>query len=537
MLETPSSIGRYEIVREIGRGAMGVVYEARDPALGRTIALKVIQKSLTGEEGQVFEERFLAEAKIAAGLQHPGIVVVYDLGRDAATGNLYIALELLRGRTLAQIAADGPLDWREVLRLVAKVARALHHAHTQGVVHRDIKPANVFVLPSGETKVVDFGIARLESARQRLTTTGEFIGTPLYTAPEQARVEEVDARADIFSLASVAYMLLTGRPAFWAPTVPAIVHRVVYEKPVPPSRLAPGIPPDVEHVLLRALAKDPALRHPTAEAFAGDLEDVLGDRPPRHTDEAAWQAAAAAPPAGIGGDELVVVEEPDSPLAALVADVPAPAGSWETAPSLGPPTATRTFPRPAPPAGRARGRGRLMWVGALVLAALGLFYVTFLAEGLRRRPAAGPASSAAPGPAPSAAPSPTASAVASPAAPLLGSLGALLPEALSPSARLRIDFDHPLRRGILRVFVDDRQVLEERLSGQKRKKALVFEMHEGSLQNELAVSAGVHEVKVEVRWDDNVKIERIVGAFRAGATRTLEASLGRLRKDLKLEWK
>ncbi|HSD65368.1 MAG TPA: serine/threonine-protein kinase, partial [Vicinamibacteria bacterium] len=283
MAEHASTIGRYEIVREIGRGAMGVVYEARDPVLDRTVALKVIQPSPAGDEARVFEERFLGEARIAAALQHPGIVVVHDVGRDPASGALFIALELLRGETLADLGSKGPLDWHEVLRIVDQVARALHHAHVHGVVHRDIKPANVVVLPSGEVKVTDFGIARLETARARLTTTGEFVGTPLYTAPEQAKTEEVDGRADVFSLASVAYTLLTGRAAFYAPTIPGIVHRVVYEEPEPLSRHVRDVPADVERVLSRALAKDPALRYPTAQAFAEDAEDVLAGRPPRHT--------------------------------------------------------------------------------------------------------------------------------------------------------------------------------------------------------------------------------------------------------------
>ena len=179
------------------------------------------------------------------------------------------------------------------MRIVGQVARALGFAHARGVVHRDIKPANVIVLPSGEAKVTDFGIAQLENARQRLTSTGEFIGTPLYTAPEQARVEDVDGRADVFSLASVAYTLLAGRPPFMAPNIPGIVHRVVYEEPEPLSRFVPELPLDVERVMARAMAKDPAARYPTAEAFAEDAEDVVAGQPPRN----------------VRGDDLVVVEE------------------------------------------------------------------------------------------------------------------------------------------------------------------------------------------------------------------------------------
>ena len=506
MAGSASTIGRFEILHEIGRGAMGVVYEARDPVLDRTVALKVIQPSAQGEAARDFEERFLAEARIAAALHHPGIVVVHDVGRDPSTGALFIALELLRGETLADLGARGPVEWRTVLRLVAQVARALHHAHQAGVVHRDVKPANVIALPSGEVKVMDFGIARLESAAHRLTTTGEFIGTPLYTAPEQAMTEEVDGRADVFSLASVAYTLLTGRAAFLAPTIPGIVHRVVYDDPDPPSRFVPGLPGHVERILSRALAKSPEERYPTAEAFAEDAEDVLAGELPRHA----------------AGDEFVVVEEPESPLAVLLANVPQappePPGAGATRTSL-------------PPARAPRERRGLILAGAA--AGLGLLAL------LLWRPGRDPAPEARPLP-PVGAPSPTPTPTpAAPPTPTPASAAVAPPSSLPKQepGRLRIDFDHPLRSGTLRVFVDDTLALEERLSGQQKKKALVFKRHEGSFRDELEVPAGRHEVRVEVRWDDNVKTERVVGNFRPGATRRLEASLGRIRRDLNLEWK
>jgi serine/threonine-protein kinase len=503
-LATFDTIGRYEVLREIGRGAMGVVYEARDPVLDRTVALKVIQAAAEGDALRAHEERFLAEARIAAALQHPGIVVVHDVGRDPATGALFIALELLRGATLADLAASGPLEWRRVMRIVAQVARALGHAHRHGVVHRDIKPANVIVLPSGEVKVTDFGIARLESARQHITSTGEFIGTPLYTAPEQARVEDVDGRADVFSLASVAYTLLTGRPPFLASSVPGIVHRVVYEEPEPPSRLVPDLPPDVERVLARALAKDPDLRYAMADAFAEDADDVLAGAPPRHA----------------GGDDLVIDEHGLEPSARVAAPwsraaTPLPA-------ALTPAVAdTRTV---APPVRSRPSRVRFLSAAAVVLGLVAL--LLWLprrppepSEATRRAGA-----DAAPTPAP--APPPGAS-----------SNGPIASPGPAEPARLRIDFDHPLRRGRLRVFVDDELTLEEPLRGQQRKKALVFKLHEGSLREELDITPGLHEVRVEVAWDENVRVERTVGAFRAGVTRRLEANLGRIRRDLSLEWR
>jgi serine/threonine-protein kinase len=498
---TPETIGRFEILREIGRGAMGVVYEARDPDLGRTVAVKVIQSVAETEELAGFEERFLDEAKIAAALQHPGIVVVHEVGRDSDTNALFIALELLRGETLAELSRAGKVEWRRVMRIVAQVARALHYAHTQGVVHRDIKPANVIVLPTGEAKVTDFGIARFEAVRGRLTSTGQFIGTPLYTAPEQARVEDVDGRADVFSLASVAYTLLTGQAAFAAPTVPGIVHRVVYEDPEAPSTMVRGLPADVEHVLARALAKDPAMRYATAEAFAEDAEDLLAGAPPRH----------------VLGEELVVVD--DDPAARHTMHSPGFAHAASAAPTGGllPEEAndTRTS---LPPVKRPPLKRRGLRVPVVVSALAVVLLVALFLSAPRK-----------PGPVQEPAPPKTAAPVAVAASPPAAR------ESVAP-ARLRIDFDHPLRRGRLKVFVDDKLTLDERLTGQQKKAALVFKVHEGSFREELDVAPGLHEVRIEVTWDDQKKLAGIVGNFRGGATRRLDASLGRMRRELTLEW-
>src|SRR5438128_4204206 len=244
-LRDTAHIGRYEIRKELGRGMMGVVYEVHDPALGRTIALKTIRFAVgTVKERAEYERRFLAEARIAARLSHPGIVVVHDVGRDAENGILFIALEHLHGQTLGQMCAEGRPGWREALRIVARVAEALDYAHAQRVVHRDIKPANIMVLASGQPKIMDFGIAQLEVGHH--TATGQFLGTPLYMAPEQALGQPVDGRTDVFSLGSVAYTLLTGRPPFEAPNVPGVLTRVAYQEPKPMSELVGGLPVGVE---------------------------------------------------------------------------------------------------------------------------------------------------------------------------------------------------------------------------------------------------------------------------------------------------
>jgi serine/threonine protein kinase len=509
-LATSSTIGRYEIVRELGHGAMGVVYEAHDPVLDRTVALKVIRPAAEADELEGYEERFLHEARIAAQLQHPGIVVVHDVGRDDASGALFIALELLRGKTLAELAREGQVEWKRVMQIVGQVARALGFAHARGVVHRDIKPANVIVLPSGEAKVTDFGIAQLENARQRLTSTGEFIGTPLYTAPEQARVEDVDGRADVFSLASVSYTLLAGRPPFMAPSIPGIVHRVVYEDPEPLSRFVPDLPQDVERVMARAMAKDPAARYATAEAFAEDAEDVAAGQPPRHA----------------RGDDLVVVA--DSP--GTVRFQGGPLASALTPPSLPLSEGANDTKTTAPLARRHAHRGdpkpsRSRLVAAAVVVALLIAIFVWIPKS-QPRPKSGSSTEASAQPAArTSAPAPAAATSAVQAS------GAVEP------AKLGIDFEHPLRRGRLKVFVDDELILDQRLSGQEAKKAVVFTVHEGTFRDELDVAPGLHEVRIEVAWDDNTRVERIVGNFRSGASRKLEASLGRLKRDLKLDWK
>jgi serine/threonine-protein kinase len=264
---------------------MGVVYEAQDPMLHRRVALKAIRLAFSISEHARghYEKRFAAEARAAAGLSHPGIVVVHDVGRDEKTDTLYIALEYLEGRTLEDLAAGGARqDWREALRLIARTAEALHHAHARGIVHRDIKPANVMVLPSGQPKVMDFGIARLPASE--LTVAGDLFGTPSYMSPEQAAGEVADARSDIFSLGCVLYQLLTGKKAFDAPALPVILLRVREEDPPPPSRSVKGLPPEVDAVVARAMAKSRDERYPDALELAQDLDDILAGRPPRHTE-------------------------------------------------------------------------------------------------------------------------------------------------------------------------------------------------------------------------------------------------------------
>ena len=262
---------------ELGRGAMGVVYEAFDPVLAppRGPQDDPPRPPLDTAQAHLFEERFLVEARIAARLQHPGIVVVHDVGRDEATGILYIALELLRGRTLQQILNDGPLAWPDALRLVARVAQALDHAHGEGIIHRDIKPANVMVLPSGEPKIMDFGIARVENAgatSRCRASSSEPRSTPRPSRPS--------ARPSTHAATSSPWGPSPTRPSSDGPpsarsSIPQIVHKVVKVDPPPPSTQVEGLPRVIDGVLARAMAKSPDARYATAADFAQELEALL----------------------------------------------------------------------------------------------------------------------------------------------------------------------------------------------------------------------------------------------------------------------
>jgi serine/threonine protein kinase len=510
------TIGRYELLREIGHGTMGVVYEARDPLLERPVAVKMIQIAFatSAEEFATFQQRFFAEARIAARLSHPGIVVVHDVGRDAETGELYIAMEHLEGRTLSEILRPAvALPWREALRITGRIAEALHYAHVNGVVHRDMKPANIMVGASGEPKIMDFGIAKTETARIKLTLAGQALGTPLYASPEQALGGPVDGRSDLFSLGAIAYSLLTGRAAFAAGNIAGVVARVIGSDPVAPSSLAPDLPPDVDRLIARALAKDPAARYQDGAAMAGDIADLLAGSPPRHLDGA--EPDLRPPP--LGRDTLSMpgrvhrALDLDAEFAALVEPVVAPAPQPSVSTSAGSQPGVRVAAQPALP------RTALPWLG-LALATLAV--VGALAAARSPEPSGPPAS----GP------------VAHPAAETTSAHAAETPAAAREPGRLSIRFERPPRSAGVRVWVDRDLVAEQRWADRPAEptRLLPFGSDGGG---GLDLEPGGHDVEVEVTWDGKRSSSRIWGHVRAGETRQLRAKVsGVLKKRLSLEW-
>ncbi|HSM50687.1 MAG TPA: serine/threonine-protein kinase, partial [Thermoanaerobaculia bacterium] len=269
MPPVPAQVGRYRIVEEIGRGAMGAVFRAHDPQLDREVAVKVISASLAGESlpGGEAEARVLREARLTARLRHPGIVAVHDAGRQGP--DLYLVMELVEGESLAARLARGSYPVAsEALEIVAQAAEALAVAHAAGIIHRDMKPGNLLLAPDGRVKVSDFGVAKAVGESTELTRTGMLVGSPAYMAPEQIKGEALDGRADLFSLGVVLYELLLRRRPFPADTVTTLVYQILHQDPLSDPAIAAALPSAQADLLQWCLAKEPAVRIPDARTLA-----------------------------------------------------------------------------------------------------------------------------------------------------------------------------------------------------------------------------------------------------------------------------
>jgi eukaryotic-like serine/threonine-protein kinase len=283
--------GRYELDGVVGRGGMAEVYRARDIRLDRVVAVKTLREDLARDA--TFQARFRREAQSAASLNHPSIVAVYDTGEDNSGPEPvpYIVMEYVDGRTVRDLLReDRRLLPERALEITDGVLRALDYSHRNGIVHRDIKPANVMITRVGDIKVMDFGIARAVSdAQATMTQTAQVIGTAQYLSPEQARGERVDARSDLYSAGCLLYELLTGRPPFTGDSPVAIAYQHVSENPIPPSRLDPEIPPWIDAIVLKAMAKNPADRYQSAGEMRSDIQRGLSGMPVAAPPTAAYQ--------------------------------------------------------------------------------------------------------------------------------------------------------------------------------------------------------------------------------------------------------
>ncbi|HYC78010.1 MAG TPA: serine/threonine-protein kinase [Planctomycetota bacterium] len=264
----------YKLLEKLGRGSMGVVYKARQLNLDRVVAIKVLSKSLAKNEG--FVRRFLKEARVVGRLNHPNVVQGFDAG--AAGGVYYFAMEYCDGPTVLQILKrGGAVDEGRALKIVTQVARALDHAHEEGLVHRDVKPDNIMIVEGGTAKLCDLGLAKDLSIESGSTADGATVGTPNYISPEQARGDAVvDIRSDIYSLGATFYHLLTGVPPFDGPNPAVIMVKHLNEPPTPPRHRRPELAPAVERIVLKMLAKNPRDRYQTPAALLRDLEAAAG---------------------------------------------------------------------------------------------------------------------------------------------------------------------------------------------------------------------------------------------------------------------
>jgi serine/threonine protein kinase len=349
-------IGRYEIIEEKGRGAMGAVYIARDPAMDRIVALKTIHSlALSGPQADEFRERFYREARAAGGLSHPGIVTIFDVGEQ--DGVPYLVMEFIEGQTLAEAAKNGQrFTFERVCEIGQQVAEALAYAHKHGVIHRDIKPANILMASQEKygverPKITDFGVAKLGAAQ--LTSTGQILGSPAFMPPEQFTGAPIDGRSDLFSLGVILYWMATGEYAFTGESVTAVSYKVVNTEPVPPRKLNPAVPAGFDQIILKCLAKSPSERYVTGEDLARDLADLRTGRLP-----GALQAPVPIALAGNSSSAMDVTLDSNPGAAAITP------GSEQTGTAVIPPT---VLPQ----------KQRTRWIGTT----LGLIFAALLLAG------------------------------------------------------------------------------------------------------------------------------------------------------------
>jgi serine/threonine protein kinase/TolA-binding protein len=366
-------LGHYKVLEPLGAGGMGVVYRAQDTVLGRMVALKVLPATASSDPEAI--NRFRREARTASSLNHPSICTIY--GFDEEDGRCYLAMELLDGETLDRRLLRGPLDPKAILDTATQVADALDAAHAEGILHRDIKPANIFLTKRGQTKVLDFGLAKLASAHLRkagedqsttveptvfTSVVGTTVGTVAYMSPEQARAEELDSRTDLFSFGVVLYEMATGRVSFPGNTTAVIFDGILNRDPTPASSLNPAVTPELDRIIAKALEKDRGLRYQTAADLRADLQRMRRDSSSRRSASSSMASSAPSAPvqAPYRASESAGATATPPVRNTMVALDPAFAVTAEVAPALPATTATRPPPeatanQSVPPPAPARG--------------------------------------------------------------------------------------------------------------------------------------------------------------------------------------
>jgi tRNA A-37 threonylcarbamoyl transferase component Bud32 len=538
--------GRYEILAELGRGAMGVVYKARDPKINRVVAVKTVSlSSQPPEEELEYRERFVREAEAAGRLSHPGIVTIFDVGEEPETRAPYIVMEFVNGPSLEKLLAgeSHTLPLETALQLTLELAEALDCAHGQGVVHRDLKPANILITEDGHAKIADFGVAKLNLAN--FTLAGRALGTPAYMSPEQLRGDAVDGRSDLFSLGVVLYTVLTGYRPFQGNSAATVSFKVVNRDPVPASVLDTDLPPGLDYIIARAMAKDPSQRYQRGMEMVLDIQEMRAGREPwsKTKQQGAFAAVAAVQTATVR------------------------ASAWATGQrAVGTKPGNRSSSLPLPP-GRdgveklLQKMGKQPLAGTLLLAgvfAIGLQARHFIwpqkapIQNLTRStaaqtlPFAGEGASAkdatvvtppGPDPAPRSiepkliankliANKPRATISVAPAP------HATVSRATSPivsPAMLDIEVEHKFAQAQLSIWVDGLLTYTHPLEGADKKRLVVFHKVEGHEFHAMQISPGKHTVRVRVESSENSydQSDTVAGDFFSGKENMLRISFGK----------
>jgi eukaryotic-like serine/threonine-protein kinase len=535
--------GRYEILSELGRGAMGVVYKARDPKINRVVAVKTI--SLAGqspEEEIEYRERFFREAEAAGRLSHPGIVTIFDMGEEPDTHAPYIVMEYVGGQSLDKLLSqDGhKLPVGTALQLALELAEALDCAHGQGVVHRDLKPANVLLTEDGHAKIADFGVAKLNLANH--TLAGRALGTPAYMSPEQLNGENVDGRSDLFSLGVVLYTVLTGYRPFQGNSAVTVSFKVVNREPIAATLLNSELPPGLDYIISRAMAKDPAERYQRGMEMVLDIQELRAGREP-------WSKA----------------KMPGAPASKKVAQTAneragVPLGQPWIAAQLVSTARSVSVGQMATDALRQMTRRKSVVASLALLAlfvfGLGLWTIAFAPQGVLPRAAAPPPRTTGTAPIETVpnktepAPSTLAAASAGKAStPILKDNPSAVavqrtqvpttnvgrapsrsaPPVVSSSAypaTLVIEVDHKFAEAELSVWVDDRLIYTHMLEGTDKKRLVVFHHVQGHELHAIRLSAGKHRLRVKVSPGRGASDQSamVAGEFTSGQENVLQVN-------------
>ena len=512
-------LGRYEIIAELGRGAMGTVYQARDPRIDRLVALKTISiTGATATEETEYRRRFYREAQAAGKLAHPGIVTIFDVGEDPASQSPFIVMEYIAGTTLESIAQTQRPPITTTLELIRQIAEALHYAHSQGIIHRDIKPANIIVTNDGHAKITDFGVAKLAVAD--FTVAGQVLGTPTFMAPEQLSGHPVDGRADLFSLGIILYILLGGVKPFIGGTLSEVMFKVVNNEPAPVTQLNSMLSEDFDYVVGRALAKFPANRYQCGHEFASDMEDLLAGLSPR--------SRYSAPTTTVWGETTIAnvvkgerasahegaAAAPASALAnrsgTVVAPIPSPAASAATVAK-----ADSAAPEQLSLFRRIPLRIRFEILGVLLLCAAFAAIEVWLHSSAPTQTPIPSSATAHPShtPAPRATPTPSVD-----------------------MANLLVKVVHTFHSGELIVWIDGHEVETAKLSGgglMRKKRGARSVVVSGHYENSIPVTAGNHIIRVRVSSRGYRQTKQIQGGF---APKGEDILVIHPSHELRLEW-